>query len=119
MMSSTLGAPLGGTTLGFQYGLDRSAPRFTTPPNLDGAGGRYLPSIVSVALGEPGVPFCCARAGPPARTWRITSEKTTLPILDASPAIAALLNPSACDPGKSPGPRVFAMGHGRRNRYWT
>jgi len=30
-----------------------------SPPNGCGAGGRYLPSIVVVALGEPGVPVIC------------------------------------------------------------
>ena len=29
------------------------------PPNGGGGGGRYLPSIVVVALGEPGVPVVC------------------------------------------------------------
>src|SRR5262249_12522806 len=33
------------------------------PPNAGGCDGRYFPSIVVVALGEPGVPvICCARA---------------------------------------------------------
>src|SRR5262245_14873885 len=33
-----------------------------TPPNFDGGGGRYFPSMVVVAPGEPGVPVvCCAR----------------------------------------------------------
>src|SRR5215831_2795544 len=32
------------------------------PPNFGGCGGRYFPSMVVVALGEPGVPVvCCAR----------------------------------------------------------
>jgi hypothetical protein len=44
-----LGAPLGGTTVGGQYGLDCSAPRLITPPNAGGVGGRYFPSIVVVA----------------------------------------------------------------------
>src|SRR5215471_4369726 len=63
MMSRTLGAPLGGTTVGGQYGLESLASRLITPPNVGGEGGRYFPSIVVVALGEPGVPvICCARA---------------------------------------------------------
>jgi hypothetical protein len=34
-----------------------------TPPNFGGGGGRYFPSIVVVALGEPGTPVtCCAFA---------------------------------------------------------
>lgn len=39
-----------------------------SPPNFGGGGGRYFPSIVVVALGEPGVPVICwALAGAPAR----------------------------------------------------
>src|SRR5215831_5936909 len=65
MMSKTLGAPLGGTTVGGQYGLESFASMLIVPPNGAGGGGRYLPSIVVVALGEPGVPVvCCARAAP-------------------------------------------------------
>ena len=34
--------------------------------NFGGGGGRYFPSIVVVALGEPGVPvICCEAAGRP------------------------------------------------------
>jgi hypothetical protein len=64
-----LGAPLGGTTVGGQYGLEFSAPRLIVPRNGAGGGGRYLPSIVVVALGEPGVPVVCCwayAAGMPA-----------------------------------------------------
>src|SRR5215472_7385814 len=64
MMSKTLGAPLGGTTVGGQYGLESLEPKLIVPPNGAGGGGRYLPSIVVVALGEPGVPVgCCPAAG--------------------------------------------------------
>src|SRR5262245_53652596 len=59
MMSSTLGAPLGGTTLGGHHGLDCLASRLISPPNGGGGFGRYLPSMVVVAPGLPGVP------GPP------------------------------------------------------
>jgi hypothetical protein len=35
-----------------------------SPPNVGGGDGRYLPSIVMVASGEPGMPVvCCAFAG--------------------------------------------------------
>jgi hypothetical protein len=54
-----LGAPLGGTTVGGQYGLDSSEFKLITPPKGAGGGGRYLPSIVVVALGEPGTPVVC------------------------------------------------------------
>src|SRR5258705_8557626 len=61
MMRRTLGAPFGGTTWAGQYGFDWLASRLMTPPNFGGGGGRYFPSIVVVALGEPGVPVvCCA-----------------------------------------------------------
>jgi hypothetical protein len=37
-----------------------------TPPNLGGGAGSWLPGIVVVALGEPGVPVvCCAAVGSP------------------------------------------------------
>src|SRR5262245_51225582 len=67
MISSTLGAPLGGTTRGGQYGLDWAALRLMVPPNFAGGLGRYLPSMVAVALGAPGSPVTwAASAGLPA-----------------------------------------------------
>src|SRR5215468_2635376 len=64
MINKTLGAPFGGTTVGGQYGLESLASKLIVPPNGAGGGGRYLPSIVVVALGEPGVPVvCCANVG--------------------------------------------------------
>src|SRR5450631_2863564 len=63
MISRTLGAPLGGTTVGGQYGLESGALRPISPPNLGGGPGKYLPSIVVVALGEPGVPVIGAVDG--------------------------------------------------------
>src|SRR5215469_14202303 len=64
MIRRTFGAPFGGTTRAGQYGFDWSACRPISPPNFEGAGGRYFPSIVVVAPGEPGVPVvCCANAG--------------------------------------------------------
>src|SRR5262249_56744297 len=59
MMRRMLGAPLGGTTVGGQYGLESLASMLIVPPNGAGGGGRYLPSIVVVALGEPGTPVVC------------------------------------------------------------
>src|SRR6267378_2004791 len=86
MMRSTLGAPLGGTTVGGQYGLDCSAPRLMTPPKFGDGGGRYLPSMVVVALGEPGTPLICwAPAGPQTRTGRSTTEKTTVLVFHLFP----------------------------------
>src|SRR2546430_8475734 len=63
MMSSTLGAPFGGSTRGGQYGFDWAALRSILPPNFGGGGGSCFPSSVIVAAGEPGTPLiCCAVA---------------------------------------------------------
>src|SRR5437660_4624449 len=59
MMSSTLGAPLGGTRRGGHHSLEPVTVSLITPPNFGGSGGSCLPSIVVVALGEPGVPVIC------------------------------------------------------------
>jgi hypothetical protein len=56
MMSSTLGALLGGTTMGGHHGFDSEAFSLMTPPNFGSGGGSCLPSMVVVALGEPSVP---------------------------------------------------------------
>src|SRR5262245_37036155 len=78
MISRMLGAPLGGTTCGGQYGLDLLASRLMTPPNFDGGGGRYFPSMVVVALGEPATPVvCCAIAGTNASAAKVTAESTS------------------------------------------
>ena len=61
MISSTFGAPFGGTTRGAHQGFDCRAPSLMTPPNFGSGGGSCLPLMVVVALGEPGVPvICCA-----------------------------------------------------------
>src|SRR4029453_11101501 len=64
MISSTLGAPLGGTTVGGQPGLESTALRVILPPKGGGGFGIYFPSMVVVALGEPGVSvvWTCALA---------------------------------------------------------
>src|SRR5438034_2553725 len=59
MMRRMLGAPLGGTTRGGQYGLESVAASLITPPNGSGGGGICFPSMVTVASGEPGVPLIC------------------------------------------------------------
>jgi hypothetical protein len=59
MISSTLGAPFGGTTRGAHHGVDSEAFSLITPPNFDGGGGSCVPGMVVVAPGEPGVPVMC------------------------------------------------------------
>jgi len=59
MMSSTFGALLGGTTVGGHQGFESLASSLITPPNCGGGGGSCFPSMVMVALGDPGVPVIC------------------------------------------------------------
>src|SRR5215510_7414272 len=87
MISSTFGAPLGGTTDGGQYGFDSLASSLITPPNFGGSGGSCLPSIVVVALGEPGVPVTCCANAPDARdTHRRILDDRKLVILLTTPS---------------------------------
>jgi len=44
-----LGAPLGGTTRGGQYGVESLTLSLITPPNGIGGGGICFPSMVTVA----------------------------------------------------------------------
>ena len=61
MISSTLGAPFGGTTRGGHQAFDSEAFSLITPPNFGSGGGSCFPLIVVVALGEPNSPVtCCA-----------------------------------------------------------
>ena len=88
MISSTLGAPFGGTTRGGHHGVDSEAFSLITPPNFGSGGGSCFPSIVVVAEGEPGTPVtCCAKAGDirtrPARPMPKASR------LAASPTVFA------------------------------
>src|SRR5262245_10245087 len=53
MIRSTLGAPLGGTTLGGQPGLESAAVRLILPVKGGGGFGMYFPSMVVVAPGAP------------------------------------------------------------------
>src|SRR6266550_1342358 len=59
MMRRMLGAPLGGTTVGGHHGLESVALSLITPPNFGSGGGSCFPSMVVVALGEPGTPLVC------------------------------------------------------------
>src|ERR1700730_1763263 len=56
MMRRMLGAPLGGTIRGGQYGVESRALSLIPPPNFVGGAGSCSPLMVVVALGEPGVP---------------------------------------------------------------
>src|SRR5664279_5816058 len=78
MMSSTLGAPLGGTTRGGHQGLESVALSLITPPNFWGGGGICFPSMVVVASAEPNVPVTCwaESALPPAKKLATASVPT-------------------------------------------
>src|SRR5260370_41867827 len=78
MMSSTFGAPLGGTTRGGHQEVESLALSLMTPPNFGGGGGICFPSMVVVALGEPVVPVtCCATAGATAGSMEARKTETT------------------------------------------
>src|SRR5512147_391379 len=62
MMSSTLGAPLGGTTRGGHHAFDSEAFSSITPPNCGSGGGSCFPLMVVVALGDPNSPVTCSAA---------------------------------------------------------
>ena len=53
MMSSTLGAPFGGTTRGGHHAFDSEAFSLITPPNFGSGGGSCFPLMVVVALANP------------------------------------------------------------------
>src|SRR6266480_7995900 len=70
MMSRILGAPFGGMMRGGNQGLESETLSLITPPNFIGGGGSCLPSMVVVALGEPGSPVIC--------TWVRTEGATAM-----------------------------------------
>ena len=77
MISSTLGAPLGGTTRGAHQGFDCSASSLITPPNLGSGAGNCLLLTVVVALGEPSTPVtCCAFTGPTTASAKVSTPAT-------------------------------------------
>src|SRR5437879_4616416 len=85
MISSTLGAPLGGTTVGGQYGLESTAVSLITPPNFGSGGGSCFPSMVVVALGEPGSPVvwtCALAEGVIAMTAAATITRKRICVAD-------------------------------------
>src|SRR5262249_54225089 len=79
MMRRMLGAPLGGTIRGAHHGLDWEALRLIVPPNFGCGFGRYLPSMVVVALGDPGAAFFPSSA---------PSSDETLPVAASQPSRA-------------------------------
>src|SRR5271157_1626332 len=90
MMSSTLGAPLGGTMRGGHQGVESLALSLIAPPNFGGGGGICFPSMVVVALGEPNVPVtCCAEIAlpPPKKLATASAPKVSFRI----PAIEFIL----------------------------
>src|SRR5450755_721145 len=104
MMSRTLGAPLGGTTRGGQYGLESVAVSLITPPNGSGCGGSCFPSIVTVALGEPGTPLIC---------WAVAMGAKAPPRRSPNDSIlATLVIPFSCS-----APNVATGQHGPNRSY--
>jgi hypothetical protein len=64
---------------GGHQGFESFALSLITPPNLGGCGGSCFPSMVVVALGEPGTPvICCAEAGVPTSSAAV--NKMTRPM---------------------------------------
>src|SRR6185369_4003853 len=96
MMSSTLGAPFGGTTRGAHQGFDAEAFSSITPPNAAGGGGICFPSMVVVAPGEPSSPVtCCAHAetAVKARTPALASRPRLIFIMQGLPGRPADVSP--------------------------
>src|ERR1017187_11008974 len=92
MMSSTLGAPLGGTTRGGHQVFESLALSLITPPNFGGGGGSCFPSMVVVALGEPNVPVaCCAQAALPPKKLEMASTPRVSFWIPAPKSIGLLL----------------------------
>jgi hypothetical protein len=86
------GAPLGGTTAGGQYDLESLAFKLIVPPKGAGGFGRYFPSIVVVALGEPGVPVICwAKVEP---TVRARTEADNISVRNGGRAVHGQTTPS-------------------------
>src|SRR4051794_32676254 len=56
MIKRIFGASFGGTIRGAHQGVELRASFLMTPPKAGSGGGSCFPSIVVVALGDPGVP---------------------------------------------------------------
>src|ERR1022692_945247 len=101
MMSSTLGAPFGGTTRGGHHGFESVAVWLITPPNLGGGGGICFPLMVVVASAWPSVPVTtCADALPltkkletasaPRVSFRKPAPKSTVCLLASPTGLASV-----------------------------
>src|SRR5262249_3361865 len=87
-ISNMMGAPLGGTTRAGQAGVDCKAFSSIRPWNGCAGGGRYRPSIVVVAVGEPGSPVvCCAIAGTKVSTARAVTESSATTVFMVNPPL--------------------------------
>src|SRR5580692_7187967 len=94
MMSKTFGAPLGGTIRGGHHGVESFALSLMTPPNFGGGGGICFPSMVVVALAEPGVPVTCCAFAFVARSPRTVRNPTRPRLVFPTPFMKALLSDS-------------------------
>src|SRR6266852_5385993 len=74
MMSNTLGAPLGGTTVGGHHAFDSEAFSLITPPNSGSGGGSCFPLMVVVALAEPNSPVTCCAMEEEGRNAKTTAQ---------------------------------------------
>ena len=87
MMSSTLGAPFGGTTRGAHQAFDSEAFSLITPPNFGSGGGSCFPLIVVVAPGEPGMPVIC---------WAVACAAVAAIAMNADRATTMILFMALC-----------------------
>ncbi len=97
MMSSTFGAPLGGTMRGAHQAFDSMAFCLITPPNLGSGAGSWLPLMVVVAPGEPGMPEVCwaLRSTPPPKSVPETqAPQRAAPDIDHNSNIVHAYRPS-------------------------
>src|SRR5271157_487875 len=81
MISSTLGAPFGGTTVGGHHAFDSVAFSLISPPNFGSGGGSCFPLIVVVALGEPGVPVTSWAWASPVVAHAAAAVNTTVAVV--------------------------------------
>ena len=80
MMSSTLGASLGGTMRGAHHGLESVAFSLITPPNFGSGGGSCSPLMVVVALGWPMTPVVWISARTDGATVLIKATEAVSPV---------------------------------------